>query len=89
MPAMQDHTPNIELSTSEMSNCSTVLSDARIRWHCRLRDMYGWWLSAMSWLMWLCIGRLCRPVELACFWLGCHCSGSLAAKSQKCFKAVV
>ena len=32
MPATQEHKTNLELSTSEPSNCLTALSDDRIRW---------------------------------------------------------
>ena len=34
MLATTEQKPNLEQSTSELSKCLTVLSDARIRWHC-------------------------------------------------------
>ena len=44
------------------------------------------WMPAMYWLMWLLITS---AAEVAWPWLGCSCSGSLAARSGKSFNAVV
>ena len=39
MLATAEQKPNLEQSTSELSKCLTVLSDARIRWHCCTKRM--------------------------------------------------
>ena len=41
MLATTEQKPNLEQSTSELSICLTVLSDARIRWHCHQTNVCG------------------------------------------------
>ena len=41
MLATLEQKPNVQQSTSELSKCLTVLSDARIRWHCHQTNVCG------------------------------------------------
>lgn len=41
MLATTEQKPNLEQSTSELGKCLTVLSDARIRWHCHQTNVCG------------------------------------------------
>ena len=87
MLATTEQKPNLEQSTSELSKCLTVLSDARIRWHCCTKrmcvDVSDVLINVAS------DGLITSAAEVAWPWLGCCCSASLAARSGKSFNAVV
>ena len=87
MLATTEQKPNLEQSTSELSKCLTVLSDARIRWHCCTKRMC---VDVSDVLINVAPdGLITSAAEVAWPSLGCSCSASLAARSGKSFSAVV